>query len=40
MIAMAAAMRLQAGMADTRTDYGFDVRPKWPLDEAMGTIPL
>mgnify|MGYP003344534207 FL=1 len=40
MIAMAAAMRLQAGMADTRTDYGFDVRPKWPLDEAMGNIPL
>ena len=32
MIAMAAAMRVQAGMAAPRTDYGFDVRPRWPLD--------
>ncbi|MFT4193844.1 tRNA (adenosine(37)-N6)-threonylcarbamoyltransferase complex transferase subunit TsaD [Ottowia sp.] len=32
MIAMAAAMRVQAGMAAARTDYGFDVRPRWPLD--------
>ncbi len=32
MIAMAAAMRVQAGMAVPRTDYGFDVRPRWPLD--------
>ena len=22
----------QAGMAVPRTDYGFDVRPRWPLD--------
>ena len=31
MIAMAAAMRLQAGLADARPHYGFDVRPRWPL---------
>ena len=31
MIAMAAAMRLQAGLADTRRDYGFDVQPRWSL---------
>jgi N6-L-threonylcarbamoyladenine synthase len=40
MIAMAAAMRLQAQLAATRTDYGFDVRPRWPLDEALGAIPI
>lgn len=33
MIAMAAALRLQAGLAQTQSDYGFDVRPRWPLDE-------
>ena len=32
MIAMAAALRLQAGLAEPRTDYGFDVKPRWPLD--------
>ncbi|MGV3572665.1 MAG: tRNA (adenosine(37)-N6)-threonylcarbamoyltransferase complex transferase subunit TsaD [Ramlibacter sp.] len=32
MIAMAGAMRLQAGMQEARTDYAFDVRPRWPLD--------
>ncbi len=31
MIALAAAMRLQRGIADTRTDYAFDVKPRWPL---------
>ena len=31
MIALAAAMRLQRGIADLRTDYAFDVRPRWPL---------
>jgi len=31
MIALAAAMRLQRGIADARTDYAFDVRPRWPL---------
>ena len=32
MIAMAGAMRLQAGMQQARTDYAFDVAPRWPLD--------
>ena len=32
MIAMAAAMRLQAGQQEARTDYAFDVKPRWPLD--------
>ena len=31
MIALAGAMRLQRGIAALRTDYGFDVRPRWPL---------
>ncbi|HEY8360928.1 MAG TPA: tRNA (adenosine(37)-N6)-threonylcarbamoyltransferase complex transferase subunit TsaD [Ramlibacter sp.] len=33
MIAMAGAMRLQAGMQEARVDYAFDVRPRWPLQE-------
>ncbi|WP_313082403.1 tRNA (adenosine(37)-N6)-threonylcarbamoyltransferase complex transferase subunit TsaD [Pulveribacter sp.] len=33
MIAMAAAMRLQAGGAQLRRDYAFDVKPRWPLEE-------
>lgn len=32
MIALAAAMRLQAGQALLRNDYAFDVKPRWPLD--------
>ncbi|HET7526635.1 MAG TPA: tRNA (adenosine(37)-N6)-threonylcarbamoyltransferase complex transferase subunit TsaD [Burkholderiaceae bacterium] len=32
MIALAAAMRLQRGAAASR-DYGFDVAPRWPLDQ-------
>ncbi len=32
MIAMAAAMRLQAGMAAASDRYAFDVKPRWPLD--------
>src|SRR6478609_6169614 len=32
MIAMAAAMRLQAGMAEATPRYAFDVKPRWPLD--------
>jgi N6-L-threonylcarbamoyladenine synthase len=32
MIAMAAAMRLQAGQQQAVTDYAFDVKPRWPLD--------
>jgi N6-L-threonylcarbamoyladenine synthase len=31
MIALAAAMRLQRGIAATSTDYAFDVMPRWPL---------
>ena len=31
MIALAAAMRLQAGSAAANTDYAFDVKPRWPL---------
>jgi N6-L-threonylcarbamoyladenine synthase len=31
MIAMAAAMRLQAGMAQPGRDYNFQVRPRWDL---------
>ena len=33
MIAMAAAMRLQAGMQAATTVYAFDVKPRWPLAE-------
>ncbi len=32
MIAMAAAMRLQAGRQRATDVYAFDVRPRWPLD--------
>ena len=32
MIAMAAAMRLQADQQEAITDYAFDVKPRWPLD--------
>ena len=32
MIAMAAAMRLQAGQQEAVADYAFDVKPRWPLD--------
>ncbi len=31
MIALAAAMRLQRGVADAKTDYAFNVLPRWPL---------
>jgi N6-L-threonylcarbamoyladenine synthase len=31
MIALAAAMRLQRGVAASSTDYAFDVLPRWPL---------
>lgn len=34
MIAMAAAMRLQSGMATATPDYRFDVRPRWELSAA------
>jgi len=32
MIAMAAALRLQAGQQTANRDYAFDVKPRWPLD--------
>ncbi|MFZ4286792.1 tRNA (adenosine(37)-N6)-threonylcarbamoyltransferase complex transferase subunit TsaD [Variovorax sp. HJSM1_2] len=32
MIAMAGAMRLQAGLQEASFDYAFDVKPRWPLD--------
>lgn len=34
MIALAAAMRLQRGVARVQTDHAFNVRPRWPLAEA------
>lgn len=34
MIAMAAAMRLQRGLAELRCNYAFDVRPRWDLAAA------
>ena len=34
MIAMAAAMRLQAGVQAATEVYAFDVKPRWPLAEA------
>jgi N6-L-threonylcarbamoyladenine synthase len=36
MIAMAAAMHWQAGMAQASTDYAFNVKPRWPLDAIYG----
>jgi N6-L-threonylcarbamoyladenine synthase len=33
MIALAAAMRLQAGVDQARRDYAFNVRPRWGLEE-------
>ena len=34
MIALAAAMRVAAGVARPQRDLGFDVRPRWPLADA------
>ena len=39
MIALAAAMRLQSGAAQASLDYGFEVRPRWPLDQIDTPIP-
>ncbi len=36
MIAMAAAMRLQAGAQNAEARYSFDVKPRWPLHELAG----
>ena len=33
MIAMAAAMRVQAGVEAPHHQYAFDVKPRWPLDQ-------
>ena len=33
MIALAATMRLQAGVEAPNRDYAFDVKPRWPLDQ-------
>ena len=33
MIALAAAMRLQAGVAQATRAHSFEVRPRWPLDQ-------
>ncbi|TDM06668.1 MAG: tRNA (adenosine(37)-N6)-threonylcarbamoyltransferase complex transferase subunit TsaD [Ideonella sp. MAG2] len=35
MIAMAAAMRLDAGVSTPRSDYSFDVKPRWPVHELV-----
>ena len=32
MIALAAAMRLQAGVQQATGSYAFDVKPRWPLE--------
>jgi N6-L-threonylcarbamoyladenine synthase len=34
MIALAAAMRLQRGIAGESSDYAFNVLPRWPLAAA------
>ncbi|HSV77679.1 MAG TPA: tRNA (adenosine(37)-N6)-threonylcarbamoyltransferase complex transferase subunit TsaD [Ramlibacter sp.] len=36
MIAMAAAMRMQAGVQAPVASYAFDVKPRWPLHEIAG----
>jgi N6-L-threonylcarbamoyladenine synthase len=33
MIALAAAMRLQAGVQQASASYAFDVKPRWPLEQ-------
>ena len=38
MIAMAAAMRLQAGVEEASMDHGFNVKPRWPLDQRSPAI--
>ena len=39
MIALAAALRVQHGLAQPQTDGAFDVRPRWPLAELGLTAP-
>ena len=38
MIALAAVMRLQSGAGRAATDWAFDVRPRWPLDQ-IDSVP-
>lgn len=38
MIAMAAAMRMQAGVQQAEPRYAFDVKPRWPLDALVGGV--
>ena len=38
MIALAAALRLQHGLAVLETEGAFDVRPRWPLAELSGEV--
>lgn len=38
MIAMAAAMRLRAGVQAATTGYAFDVKPRWPLDQVADAV--
>jgi N6-L-threonylcarbamoyladenine synthase len=38
MIALAAAMRLQAGMQEASTAYTFEVKPRWPLDAISQSV--
>ena len=38
MIALAAAMRLQAGMQEASTAYTFEVKPRWPLDSISRSV--
>ncbi len=40
MIALAAAMRLQRGIAQASTRYAFDVKPRWPLIELSADAAL
>ncbi len=40
MIALAAAMRLQAGAGQASMDHAFDVRPRWPLDQIDTPTPV
>lgn len=37
MIAMAAAMRLQSGLAQASARYAFDVKPRWPMASLMAS---
>ncbi|HLL18142.1 MAG TPA: tRNA (adenosine(37)-N6)-threonylcarbamoyltransferase complex transferase subunit TsaD, partial [Rubrivivax sp.] len=40
MIALAAALRVQHGLAPASTDGAFDVKPRWPLSEVSDAALL